>query len=199
MSLSRTKYIMYSIAAALIAAGESFKSSADNIPASAEADGDGVIDDTGADANPGTNATPPAFDSAGLPWDERIHSGSKSIKTDGTWTKKKGATPPLVAQVEAELRAKLSTGAITQPGVQLPSIGTVTLPGVPTLAPKLTNYQQLCAFLAANTGPGKTVDEAWVNSSLTAQGTSLAALAADEAGSEAWLAAFKKVLTPAAA
>lgn len=51
-----------------------------------------------------TNATPPAVDAAGLPWDERIHASSKALIADGTWRKKRGVADDLVAQVEAELR-----------------------------------------------------------------------------------------------
>lgn len=46
-----------------------------------------------------------ATDKAGLPWDRRIHSESKSInKTDGLWRTKRGVDPELIATVEAELR-----------------------------------------------------------------------------------------------
>lgn len=46
-----------------------------------------------------------ATDNAGMPWDRRIHSESKSInKTDGLWRTKRGVDPELVKSVEAELR-----------------------------------------------------------------------------------------------
>ena len=41
----------------------------------------------------------PALDSAGLPWDERIHSGGRSRIGDGTWKLKRGADPELVKQI----------------------------------------------------------------------------------------------------
>lgn len=44
------------------------------------------------------------LDSAGLPWDGRIHAESKGKIADGTWRKKRGADPALVAEVEARLR-----------------------------------------------------------------------------------------------
>jgi len=46
-----------------------------------------------------------AFDATGLPWDERIHAGSKKQNADGTWKKRKGVQPVTISEVEAELRA----------------------------------------------------------------------------------------------
>ena len=46
-----------------------------------------------------------SVDSSGLPWDERIHSSKRTQNPDGTWRKRKGVTPPIVAKVEAELRS----------------------------------------------------------------------------------------------
>jgi hypothetical protein len=45
------------------------------------------------------------LDSAGLPWDKRIHSSSKAKVADGTWRKLRGVDEALVVTVEAELRA----------------------------------------------------------------------------------------------
>lgn len=44
------------------------------------------------------------LDKHGLPWDGRIHAGTKRKNADGSWTAKRGVDPALVAQVEAELR-----------------------------------------------------------------------------------------------
>lgn len=51
---------------------------------------------------------PPEFDSAGLPWDERIHAPSKATNKDGTWRARRGLEQALVSAVEAELRANLA-------------------------------------------------------------------------------------------
>ena len=48
--------------------------------------------------------TTPELDSAGLPWDERIHAGTKRQNADGSWTLKKGVDKELVAQVIEELK-----------------------------------------------------------------------------------------------
>lgn len=44
------------------------------------------------------------LDKHGLPWDGRIHAGTKRKNADGSWTAKRGVDPTLVATVEAELR-----------------------------------------------------------------------------------------------
>ena len=48
----------------------------------------------------------PELDSAGLPWDERIHAGTKRQNADGSWTLKKGVDKELVAQVIEELKGE---------------------------------------------------------------------------------------------
>ncbi len=206
--MGKLKYILYTIAAAMMAAAASIKDSADNVPGSLDTDEDGVIAGTTGNETTLTNTNPPAVDSAGLPWDERIHSGSKSIKKDGTWTYKKNTPPTVIQTVEAELKARTgqtagpAAGAIAGvgnppaalTGVQLPAIGGLALPGA--TPPALTNYQHLVAYLAAKTGPGKAADDAWVTAAFIGWGMpgGLASLATDEATSALVLAEFKKVL-----
>lgn len=51
------------------------------------------------------------LDSDGLPWDSRIHAGSKGkLKKTQQWKPKRGLDPDLKASVEAELRAAMSAG-----------------------------------------------------------------------------------------
>lgn len=57
-----------------------------------------------------TNDAPPATDKNGLPWDERIHAGTKALNGDGTWKKRRGVDDATVAAVTAEL-----TGATPEP------------------------------------------------------------------------------------
>lgn len=61
-----------------------------------------------------TNDTPPATDKNGLPWDERIHAGTKALNGDGTWKKRRGVDDATVAAVTAEL-----TGAAATPVPQV--------------------------------------------------------------------------------
>jgi len=58
--------------------------------------------------------TPPEVDASGLPWDERIHAGSKARNKDGTWRLKPGVDrETLVPSVEAELRAVTPAGVFS--------------------------------------------------------------------------------------
>lgn len=72
-----------------------------------------VPDDPGSSAS---NQNAPAItitelDSAGLPWDQRIHSSSHKKKADGTWKRLRGVDDALVAAVEAELRQVMAADA----------------------------------------------------------------------------------------
>lgn len=49
------------------------------------------------------NDAPPSTDKNGLPWDERIHAGTKALNGDGTWKKRRGVDDATVAAVTAEL------------------------------------------------------------------------------------------------
>jgi hypothetical protein len=72
--------------------------------------------------------TPPERDSAGLPWDARIHGSTKTTNADGTWRQKRGLNDPaLKARVEAELRAAVSAGS--------PQAGSVASAAPPPAAP----------------------------------------------------------------
>lgn len=77
------------------------------------------------------------LDSAGLPWDERIHSGGKSKKKDGTWTARKGLNDEAkVKAIEAELRQRVAAsqgqqlGALVQQQANPTDSGTTPLPGL---------------------------------------------------------------------
>lgn len=56
------------------------------------------------------------LDSAGLPWDARIHASSKVTNKDGTWRTKRGVDNTTIDQVNKELRQVM---AIPSPGPQL--------------------------------------------------------------------------------
>lgn len=63
-----------------------------------------------ATASPANNVV--EFDSTGLPWDERIHSGNKTKSPSGEWRTKKGVDKGLIASVTAELRAAVGNAAV---------------------------------------------------------------------------------------
>lgn len=58
----------------------------------------------------GTNPAGVEFDSTGLAWDERIHSGNKTKSPKGEWRARKGVDKSLIKAVELELRAKYGSG-----------------------------------------------------------------------------------------
>lgn len=74
-----------------------------SLPAAASA-GPAPIALLNAQTNPSATENAATHDSAGLPWDERIHSSNRAFNADGTWRRRRGVSDDLVKQVEAELR-----------------------------------------------------------------------------------------------
>lgn len=72
------------------------------------------------------------LDKHGLPWDGRIHAGTKRKNADGSWTAKRGVDPALVAGVEAELRQVMGA-----PGVAplVPAAAFPVQPAAPVTTP----------------------------------------------------------------
>lgn len=58
------------------------------------------------------------LDKDGLPWDIRIHAGTKTKNADGRWKAKRGVEDALVAQVHAELRQVLAATPAAAPVAQ---------------------------------------------------------------------------------
>lgn len=93
-------------------------------------------DDDGDDGGP-VNANAPSVDSSGLPWDERIHSSTKTTKGDGTWTGRRGG--PKGAEYDAivaELRSRTQP-AVTY-SVPTPMPAPQPMPTMPMTAPMPT-------------------------------------------------------------
>lgn len=83
------------------------------------------------------------LDKNGIPWDERIHAGTKRKNADGTWSLKKGVDKELAAQIIAEYQsaAPVTTtvpAAPAKPGVPTPPAPPVApaKPGVPAAPAK---------------------------------------------------------------
>lgn len=81
-------------------------------------------------------------DSEGLPWDERIHSGSKGKVKDGTWRLRKTPTDQTAEQWQqyvADIKASLKEPAVAEQGDDFNTdTGTVTeetVAGIPPIAP----------------------------------------------------------------
>lgn len=84
-----------------------------------------------------TNDTPPATDKNGLPWDERIHAGTKALNGDDTWKKRRGVDDATVAAVTAEL-----TGAAPAPTPQSEPTPEPTPAPVPSTN-RIQDFQQI--------------------------------------------------------
>lgn len=88
-------------------------------------------------ASLGAGAASVELDKNGLPWDERIHAGTKTKLNSGEWKAKKQVDPALVAQVEAELRARVA--ASPAPVAAVPAVPAApvapTIPTAPPVAP----------------------------------------------------------------
>ena len=84
-------------------------------------------DDSDDDNGP-VNIAAPALDSAGLPWDERIHAKSKTTKSDGTWKRGRGVTDEQAAAVESELRARSASPIPAQSAPFVPPAAPVQPP-----------------------------------------------------------------------
>lgn len=91
------------------------------------------------------------LDSAGLPWDERIHSSSKNTVADGTWRRKRGVDEALVASVEVELRALL--GNAPAAGAGAPMVESAPIAPVP---PQVTPAAPVPAASGPTTFKGLT-------------------------------------------
>lgn len=144
------------------------------------------------------------LDSAGFPWDERIHSSTKSKKDDGTWTARRGAKN-LVASVEAELRAKgfgvaapaapVAPAAPAAPAA--PVMPALNIPAPAAAPAPATEYSKLCDLIASNSAAnGGRLNDAWVTQLFTDNGVpgGLPSLANDEARSKVFFDAISVVL-----
>lgn len=150
-------------------------------------------------------------DASGLPWDERIHASTKTIKKDGTWTKRKGVADALVTKVEAELRAGIAApAAVVAPQAPVNPVVAVAGPTVPTLAvttpvvvAPVTKYQSLVQWVARNTAPspipGQQLDPSFIEATLQQNGITggLAAIATNEDFCGALEAALSGAITAA--
>lgn len=82
---------------------------------------------TGASAVPAVPSDQ-KLDSAGFPWDARIHTANKAVIGDGTWRKKPGVDMALYAAVQAEWTAASSTASgvpaapVTQQAAPVPDV-----------------------------------------------------------------------------
>ena len=87
-----------------------------NIPIDDVVAEDGTGEEDGSWAEGFDDRKGPELDSRDMPWDARIHAGTKTKISDGSWKKKKGVDKDVVEQVEAELINLMSIpSATTEP------------------------------------------------------------------------------------
>lgn len=189
-TFASTKFLLAALGLAFVKAGQVLVEESNKLDAMGAALPD-------ADNDPGitvADVTSATLDSAGLPWDARINAGTKTQNKDGTWKRLKGCDDAVYDAVIAELRAlhPKATAAVAAP--QVPAAPVVTAPQVPVVTvPVANDYTKLCDFLAKNTGQGKVLDDAWIESFFTANGIALPALATDQARAAELLALLRKV------
>lgn len=82
------------------------------------------------------------FDSKGLPWDERIHSGSRKFNADGSWRYRKNVPDETKAVVEGELRGLVGLANLVEddfingdPASAVEPVGILITPPVPPAPP----------------------------------------------------------------
>ena len=74
------------------------------------------------------------LDKNGIPWDERIHAGTKRKNADGTWSLKKGVDKELAAQIIAEYQSAAPSAPSKPSAPAAPS--APAKPGVPAAPSK---------------------------------------------------------------
>lgn len=102
------------------------------------------------------------LDSDGIPWDNRIHAGSKTQCKDGTWKLRPGVDKTVVDQVRAELKgvqaipAPAAPAAPPAPLTLAPDVAPVVAPP-PTPAPSAgpTTFAELIKEVGAAIGAGR--------------------------------------------
>lgn len=74
------------------------------------------------------------LDSRGLPWEPRIHAGTKTRNDDGSWRYKRGTAKETIEAVEAEMRRTLAIPAPTQQTLPI-AAPTPAIPPAPAPVP----------------------------------------------------------------
>ena len=92
---------------------------------------------TAANDDDATDQPAVELDKNGIPWDERIHAGTKRKNADGTWSLKKGVDKELAAQIIAEYQS--AGGGVEAPAApskpSAPAAPSAPTPPSPPSAP----------------------------------------------------------------
>ena len=104
------------------------------------------------------------LDIRGLPWDNRIHSRTKSKTSDGHWKAMRGLTPDTLKSVEAELFQAMSLPTIPHQAVPLPPTSPLGVapaaPIVDPIAPPANDFPTLMSKITSAVHAGKTTSAA---------------------------------------
>lgn len=103
-------------------------------------------------ASLGAGAASVELDKNGLPWDERIHAGTKTKLKSGEWKAKKQVDAALVASVEAELRARVAASGNALAGVA--AVPTAPFGAIPAIATPVTAPASDPAAVFGGAAPG---------------------------------------------
>jgi hypothetical protein len=151
--------------------------SAPSVPTPDTSSTSAVGSPVGAPVPPAASGAPPVveFDSAGVPYDARIHQKKRSVKKDGTWKLQKGIADSLVAAVMAELAPRISKptpAAPPAPPADVPPAGfgttplpvgaspaPVSLPPVPPIPPVTGGPQGVGSPVAPPAPPAEGIAE----------------------------------------
>lgn len=88
--------------------------------------------DEGDEGGPVVPLNPGEVDSAGIPWDERIHTSTHAKNADGSWRRKRGVDDATFAALSAELKAR---GITATPAVPVAAPAPAAPVPMPTPAP----------------------------------------------------------------
>ena len=110
---------------------------------------------------PEETTTPPAdvqLDKNNLPWDPRIHAGTKALLADGAWRYKQGVDrAELVPQVEEELRKLMAATAETDaPPPETEAAATTTTPPPAADSDAPTTFPEFLKAVSGLIGAGTT-------------------------------------------
>jgi len=83
----------------------------------------------------GATVTTVELDKNGIPWDERIHAGTKRKNADGTWSLKKGVDKELAAQIIAEYQSAAPAAPSAPEKPSAPAAPSALTPPAPPAAP----------------------------------------------------------------
>lgn len=111
-----------------------------------------------------TNPVQSNVDAAGLPWDGRIHAGTKTRTAKNMWTRRRGVEDSVVAEVEAQLRAAMAIPAPAAP----PAPVLIDNEQAAVSAP-VTTFPGLMTFITERIGAA-TLNQAQVTAAVQAVG-----------------------------